>query len=170
MSDVFQADLGAMQAWAEGIIASRQPDFIIGHNYIRRWWILPRNPYCNVYLHEMLGSDEDRALHDHPWPNSSTLLKGSFIEHTVNGSYIREAGDVVQRQADMLHRLELVGNRALSLFATGPKVREWGFACDHGWVHWRDFVNTDDVGQVGRGCGEHGDLTPTSPVGQERPQ
>lgn len=36
----------------------------------------------------------------------------------------------------------------------GEQVREWGFACPKGWVHWRDFVDARDAGQIGRGCGE----------------
>lgn len=168
MTEVFMADLAAMQKWAEGIIASRPPDFVIGERYIRRWWILPRNAFCNVYLHEMLASDEDRALHDHPWPNTSVILLGSYIEHTPEGAFERVAGDVVSRPAEALHRLELVGERAISLFATGPKLREWGFECGHGWVHWKDFIDSDDPGQVGRGCGEPGALAPVTPVGEAR--
>lgn len=148
------ADLADMQAWAADIM-QREPDFIIGDNYLRRWWVIPRNHVCNIYLHEILKSDDDRALHDHPWVNSSWVLDGSYIEHLPDGTAIeRVAGDFVTREATDLHRLEIPeGGRALSLFATGPKVREWGFACPKGWVYWRDFVG-EDVGQIGRGCGE----------------
>jgi hypothetical protein len=48
----------------------------------------------------------------------------------------------------------LPGERAVSLFMTGPKVREWGFACPKGWVHWRDFTGGENGELVGRGCGE----------------
>jgi hypothetical protein len=166
--DVFMADLVAMQAWAEGIIASRPHDYRIGFNYIRRWWILPRNPWCNVYLHEMRGSDIDRALHDHPWPNTSFLILGSYIEHTPEGRFERHSGDTVTRSASDLHRLELVGERAISLFATGPKQREWGFACEQGWVHWMDFTDPADSSRVGRGCGEHDLPTITTQPGARR--
>lgn len=163
MSDVFKADLPAMQAWAEGLMASRPADFVIGHDYLRRWWVLPRNEYSNVYLHDIRASDDDRAFHDHPWSNTSILLLGSYIEHTPTGRYVRKAGDVIERKGKDLHRLEVIpGERAISLFMTGPAHREWGFSCEQGWVHWRDFVNERDTGQIGRGCGEHGDLTPTS--------
>lgn len=169
MSGMFTADLSAMQRWAEGIMASRPADFVIGNDYMHRWWVLPRNDYCNVYLHDILHSDDDRALHDHPWPNTSVLLDGGYIEHTPEGSFTRRAGDVVTRSADTLHRLELIpGERAISLFMTGPKVREWGFACEQGWVHWRDFTNPESVGLVGRGCGEHGALSPITEPGQVR--
>lgn len=169
MSDVFKADLPAMQAWARGIMAGRPRDFEIGENYLRRWWILPRNDFCNVYLHHIVDSDIDRALHDHPWPSTSFLIEGGYIEHTPDGVFKRKAGDVISRAADALHRLEIpAGGYAISLFITGPKVREWGFACPHGWVHWQDFTDPDNPGSVGRGCGEHGDLAPVTPEGMVR--
>ena len=166
MAAIFQADLADMQKWAEGIMASRLPDFIIGADYLRRWWILPRNAYSNVYLHDVRKSDDDRAFHDHPWPNTSFLISGSYIEHTPEGRFVRRAGDVIHRPAEALHRLEVIpGQKAISLFSTGPKVREWGFECEHGWVHWKDFTDPNDSSQIGRGCGEHSDLAPVSPRG-----
>jgi hypothetical protein len=166
---VFTADLSAMQRWAEGLMASRPPDFVIGDDYLRRWWVMPRNNYCNVYLHDIRKSDDDRAFHDHPWDNTSVILLGGYVEHTPAGRFVRSAGDVISRPANSLHRLEIVpGQRAISLFMTSQKVRDWGFACDHGWVHWRDFTSDTDSSKTGRGCGEHGDLTPTTEPGQER--
>lgn len=154
MSGLPYADTAAMHMWATTIMM-REPDFIIGDNYIRRWWVVPRNKSCNVYLHEILHSDDDRAMHDHPWANTSLLIAGSYIEHTPEGAFTRVAGDVVERAANAQHRLEIMpGQSAISLFMTGPTVREWGFACPKGWVHWTDFVDARDAGQVGRGCGE----------------
>ena len=154
MSSLPYASLSDMQEWAHSIMC-RDPDFIIGNDYIRRWWVIPRNKSCNVYLHEILHSDDDRAMHDHPWANTSLLIAGGYIEHTPDGTFTRNAGDVIERPADALHRLEIIpGQRAISLFMTGPTVREWGFACPKGWVHWTDFVDARDAGQIGRGCGE----------------
>ncbi len=151
---VVYASLADMKSWARSIM-DRQPDFIIGDNYLRRWWIIPRNEGCNVYLHEILHSDDDRAMHDHPWSSTSMLIDGSYIEHTPDGSYVRSAGDVVKRKATDLHRLEIPnGGYAISLFMTGRKEREWGFDCPQGWRHWTDFVDSRDSGKVGRGCGE----------------
>jgi hypothetical protein len=148
------ASLAEMQAWAEEAML-RAPDYVIGDDYLRRWWILPRNEWQNVYLHDVRRSDDDRALHDHLWSNTSFLILGSYIEHTPEGRFVRRAGDVIVRQAEALHRFEVIpGERAISLFVTGPKVREWGFACPQGWVHWRDFTDPNDSSQRGRGCGE----------------
>lgn len=146
-----------MRAWA-AYHMERSPDFVIGEApapYLRRWWIIPRNTGCNTYLHEILRSDDDRALHDHPWDNTSMLIDGRYVEHTPEGSFVREAGSIVTRRATDSHRLEILpGERALSLFITGPKLREWGFHCPKGWVHWRDFTGGANGELVGAGCGE----------------
>lgn len=146
----------------------RSPDFIIGNGYLRRWYIIPRNPFFNIYLHEFLGSDDDRALHDHPWFNLSIVLKGYYIEHTVETEkqrqhftslgvpdllgYYRGAGDFKFRAPWTAHRLEVPEPPCWTLFITGPRIREWGFLCPAGWRHWTKFVSTGDRGQVGPGC------------------
>lgn len=153
--DVPYFNLSEIEAWADGIMMTRTPDFIIGDNYLRRWWIIPRNRLFNIYLHEINKSDDDRALHDHPWSNTSFLIRGSYIEHTPDGSFVRKAGDVVHRPALAAHRLEVEdGARVISLFSTGPIEREWGFHCPQGWRHWREFTDSRNSGAVGRGCGE----------------
>jgi quercetin dioxygenase-like cupin family protein len=144
-----------MQEWARGVMASRPPDFVIGEGYLNRWHIIPRNDFGNVYLHDFGRSDDDRALHDHPWRNVSYVIEGRYIEHTPDGQITRNAGDVVTRLATAMHRIELFpGERATTLFFTGPKVREWGFDCPQGWRHWRDFTAGENGEIVGRGCGE----------------
>lgn len=62
----------------------RPPDLIIEpeNPYMLRWHLIPRNRFFNIYLHKFLRSDDDRALHDHPWSwNLSLILKGEYIEH-----------------------------------------------------------------------------------------
>ena len=128
----------------------RSPDVIIrtpAGDYLRRWWVLPRNRWCNVYLHQFLRSDDDRALHDHPWCNLSILLLGMYREH--------QPGGVVKlrlpwrpwafwrlpfRRASQAHRVELIdGKPVWTLFLTGPTVRKWGFICPSDWVPWETF-------------------------------
>lgn len=146
-----------MLPWADCIMRSREPDLLIGPKgdpYMRRWWIIPRNEQQNIYLHEILHSDDDRALHDHPFSNTSFVIDGSYIEHTPEGSFTRVAGDVVSRPPESLHRLELVGDRAVTLFLTGPVVRQWGFDCPQGWIPAYEFIDMENPGAPGRGCGE----------------
>lgn len=128
--------------------------------YLKRWFVIPRNKFFNIYLHRFLRSDDDRALHDHPWINMSILLDASYTEVTPKGSFLREAGHVYFRGPKALHRVLLhpdqigIEQPVWTLFITGPKVREWGFACPKGWVHWEDFVHVTEGGnEVGQGCG-----------------
>lgn len=149
---------------------SRDPDFVIGHHtepYLRRWWIIPRNPLFNVYVHQILRSDDDRALHDHPWPNVSWLLAGSYTEvvparrgQRPSADFApggvrkikRYTDDVVFRWPWQSHRLEVTSGACWTLFITGPRVRRWGFRCAHGWRHWKIFTDPAAKGRVGRGC------------------
>lgn len=179
----------------------REPDFIVGgaqNPYLKRWFVLPWSHWCHrwrrqpeqewtlwqrfvmrwpvIYLHQFLRSDDDRALHDHPWANCSVLLSGRYAEHTiaaggVHRRKVRGAGDVAFRLASVAHRVELLpepvytyGVRSFagsppllgpcwSLFITWFRLREWGFHCpERGWVHWREFTQASDRGAVGKGC------------------
>lgn len=136
--------------------ANRSPDFVIGGNedpYLLRWWLIPRNPVFNIYLHLFLRSDDDRALHDHPWANCSILLEGQYREHTTEGFKDFKAGDwKFRRSGKMAHRIELTHGSCWTVFITGPRLREWGFLCPRGWVHWKDFTDSRDKGAIGRGC------------------
>ena len=123
---------------------------------MRRWWLIPRNYSQNIYLHQILISDDVRALHDHPWDNTSFLLAGGYTEVTPEGEFVREVGSVIHRKATDAHRLVIPeGGEAVSLFMTGPLIREWGFHCPKGWRHWKDFTQLSADGkssEIGRGC------------------
>ena len=133
----------------------RPPDETIGSQYMQRWHIRRKPGRHNLYLHRYEGSDDDRALHDHPWSSIGIVLWGSLYEVTEkNGQQIQQRlWPLVPkfRSATYAHRITLKSNFAYTLFFTYPKVREWGFHCPKGWVHWKHF--TDASGQrTGRGC------------------
>lgn len=167
----------------------RTPDVVIGDDYLHRWHLIPRNQYCNIYLHVFHGSDDDRACHDHPWHSVSILLRGRLIEFYLERS-VSDADRIgsqcykmkrrrvprflpVLRRATHSHRLALHSDKAVTLFITGPWLRNWGFLCPdretrapikgrpsafsrsifYRWVPWRQF--TDKSGnRIGAGCGE----------------
>jgi hypothetical protein len=141
------------------VAASRPPDFIIGgvdDPYLKRWWIIPRNRVFNIYLHQFLRSDEDRAHHDHPWTNLSIVLRGEYTEHSIKAGgviirTVRKAGAIKLRRAVAAHRIELHAGECWTLFITGPVVRLWGFHCPAGWRRWQDFV-AENPGEIGKGC------------------
>jgi len=145
---------------ANRLMDSREPDRIIGGEedaYMKRWFVIPRNRIFNIYLHRFLRSDDDRALHDHPWVNMSILLEGEYTEHTIkaggiNDRVIRKSGAFKVRGPRSAHRIELHNGPVTTLFITGPNVRSWGFHCPNGWRHWRKFTSGPNGETVGRGC------------------
>jgi hypothetical protein len=159
-------------------LAATEPDEIIGPGirsrktkghvpvpkaFLRRWFVIPKNKYFNIYLHQFLRDDEDRALHDHPWFNLSILLAGQYIEHTiaaggVHKRMIYQAGDLKFRAPWSAHRVELIKSTighhltgvtmsfmptkqpSWSLFITGPKQHGWGFHCPGEWTPQEMFA------------------------------
>lgn len=165
----------------------RAPDFIIGgreNPYLLRWYLTPwrrwhsqmRNaahpsPWLrlkgwlgfvlpSVYLHCFLRSDDDRALHDHPWFWCSILVRGRYVEHTIKAGGVhvrrdRRSPSIKLSTPWRAHRVELVDGACWTLFLIGPRLREWYFHCpEAGKVHWQVFTAADDPGAIGRGCGE----------------
>jgi len=138
--------------WMHRVTRRRDPDVIIrcedGSPYLLRWWAIPRNRFFNIYLHKLQKSDDNRALHDHPWWSYSICVYGLMLEHLQDGStrFIGE-GDGVFRSAKMAHRLEHIGLECWTVFITGPRIRDWGFHCPDGWMDWRYFMGNG-------GCGE----------------
>jgi len=141
----------------------RAPDFIIGDPfdaYMRRWWIIPRNRWFNIYLHNIRRDDDDRALHDHPWWNVSVPLRGCIEEVMPLRTRVMKPRRIYIRRPQSAHRLVVGSPRGhgaapadcWTIFITGPRVREWGFHCPKGWRHWKDFTAPGDPGRVGRGC------------------
>lgn len=149
--------------WLIARALKRKPDFIIGDNYLRRWWLIPRNRWFNVYLHEIIHDDDDRALHDHPWWNVSVLLRGAYREILPNNDdrilaarpkswALHWAPRLAIRRPTDAHRIEILDGPVWSLFITGPRIREWGFHCPQGFVGWEKFTKAGDYGQMGKGC------------------
>ena len=146
-----------LRQWLIDRSARRPADYVIGpaaRPYLRRWWLIPRNRWFNVYLHQILRDDDDRALHDHPWCNASWVLAGGYVEHTIAAGGVhrrraRRAGSWTLRWPTAAHRLEVGADGAWSLFLTGPVVREWGFHCPGGWTPWRRFTDPADDGLIG---------------------
>jgi hypothetical protein len=140
----------------------RLPDVVIGGHespYLLRWFMIPRNRLFNIYIHLFLRSDDDRALHDHPWSNCSIILDGEYAEHRIaqggiHTKVIRRAGDwCIRWSGRIARRLELTNGPCWTLFITGPRYRAWGFHCEQqGWIHWKRFTADDDPGAIGKGC------------------
>lgn len=135
------------------------PDLVIapqGEPYLYRWHLIPHNKQANLYFHIQVASDPERPLHDHPWDNFSVILSGGYdelrgIPNVKNDGIVerrprrRRPGDTVYRPAHWAHRLILPDGvpYTMTLFSTGPKVKEWGF-----WFDNEGWINADDVTQM----------------------
>lgn len=140
-------------------------DFVIKPDgetvYLERWYTIPRNRWFNIYLHHFKRSDQDFALHDHPWLFNISLPIGDcgYLEEVFVGDsdYFDDplvtkfvavpAGDFKFRFGRAPHRVQLChdldGNEleAWTIFMTGPVVRDWGFYCRNGWKPYREVIN-----------------------------
>jgi quercetin dioxygenase-like cupin family protein len=135
------AILPFMRGVASTIMASRAPDQVIGRGtedvpYMERWYLMRKQetgPIENLYLHQFLRSDRE-DLHDHPWAWATLVLKGSYTEWSPEGEVVRNAGDYAFKSATDRHAIVSVEPGTVTLFATGPKTRDWGFHTDDGFV------------------------------------
>lgn len=92
----------------------------------------------NIYIHRIYHEDEEKHMHDHPWDYVSVLLRGKFIEKTVNGhsGWIRPIS-VIKRKAEDFHKIQALGigcSHLTTLFFTGKRRREWGYDTEKGWI------------------------------------
>lgn len=133
-------------------ITRNQKPLLIAPEYMERWFMIPRNRFFNIYFHRFMGSDAPTP-HDHPWFSFSLILKGSYIEHTPEGDYIRTEGDFTFRMPTALHWIE-IDKPVYTLFITGPRVRRWGFQCKNGWMDFREYIGNRDSDRLASGCGE----------------
>lgn len=157
----------ANRATAKLVATNYTPDFVIGRKgdeYLLRWYLIPRNRFFNIYLHKFLRSDQDFALHDHPWLfNASLILKGSYVEHYPAADKVKllglreacrfpamrflNAGDFRFRWGRSFHRVELWPSYhgdelepVWTIFVTGPVVHKWGFMCPKGFRPFDSMV------------------------------
>lgn len=136
--------------------------------YLSRWYLTARpkmpdgsEPFANgqvrpgiewpegvgVYLHRFHQSDDDSALHNHPWRWAiSLVLAGGYEEERRWGSQVfrrivKPFTINVIRDSDF-HRVDLCEHDAWSLFIAGPKISSWGFwdRYTNEFVEWREFI------------------------------
>lgn len=138
-----------------------KPDFIVGGDtpYLLRWYLIPRNPFLNIYLHCFKSSDINREFHDHPWSSLSYIIQGMYSEITDVGHRIYKEGQYILRiRADVPHRIELIDGECWTLFVTSFRYRNWYFYCrdengNRRMVPWEQYVDSRDKGKSGKGCG-----------------
>lgn len=120
---------------------------------MRRWFL--ETPLGSLRLHHFIKSDDERHLHDHPWPFATLVIAGSYDDYsycplceglgritvlhaahrsTVNCHRCLGKGKLVDhlrrgsfriRPAKHRHAVRTTG--AWTVIVTGPEERLWGF-------------------------------------------
>lgn len=143
-------------------LAQRTP-FVHIPGYMNRWWLIPYTkfpawvlkwfPFLRwierkmpaLRIHELLRSDNDRHLHDHPWPFVSVILRGGYWEERplydraglYTGCKVRwyGPGSILFRKATDFHLLRLPSvpakgmepQHCWTLFLTFAYQQKWGY-------------------------------------------
>lgn len=92
--------IGKLKLFQKRIIGDPEDPYII-----RR--ILFRTPRFGIFLHKMLRSDHERALHDHPWAFTSIVLRTGYWEVTDMKAEFNPVGAILCRSAEWRHRVVL---------------------------------------------------------------
>ena len=130
--------------------------------YLHRWTIFqPRRPRWlwrgfGIYLHQFVGDDWSRDLHDHPKRFVSIGLRGGYIEYTpatIQTDHRRtdsrryHAPWLRTFPAEHIHRITLLPDRrpCWTLVVVLWHVREWGFWSRGQWIFWREYVAPENA-------------------------
>jgi hypothetical protein len=149
-----------MEALSNLIIkfAKRTPYFHL-EGYMNRWWLLKPRKWLPISarVHEIIRSDDDRALHDHPWSYVSIILRGGYWEHTPDGKRkYYGAGSILYRPYTSIHRLEIPeGTTATTLFIMGPYKQGWGFHTPEGKIPWREYIGEEAAQEAEQELKQH---------------
>lgn len=132
-----------------------------GKVHFRRWRILA-TPWFNIYVHNIMRSDEEAHPHDHPWNFLSFILKGGYTEEWLhfyedkayqNGApllkSVRRPGSFVYHDAKDFHKLTLLKDGAWTLvFTFGKRRPSWGFQTELGWLEHKTYRELKHEGKL----------------------
>lgn len=97
----------------------------------------------NIFLHCFHSSDEP-VPHNHPWPGTSIILRGSYLEWRPSGNGCFDGrtlrpGDVNHLEPETFHWVELMTPKVWTLFFAGQRIQDWGFQTPEGFIPWRKY-------------------------------
>jgi hypothetical protein len=134
--------------------------------HFRRYRLLS-TPWFNIYIHNILKSDEDRDPHDHPFSFIAFMFWGSYQEEWL-GAYedhcywdpplgygwnmrtqIRRIGSIFWHMAKDFHKITLRTKSVWTLvFASGRKRPGWGYQTKKGWIHFKEYRQLKSEGKL----------------------
>jgi len=89
-------------------------------------WLLDFGVFA-IRLHKWVGSDDDRAWHDHPWWFLTFVLSGGYKDISLDGVDVLTRGSWRFRSAHHRHTVQLIKTPTWTLLITGPPIRRFGF-------------------------------------------
>jgi hypothetical protein len=135
--------------------------------YLERFYIV-KAPLIEIMIHRFHLSDV-AVFHDHPWASWNVILKGGYVEHTLQdgneAAQFRKPGYFGQRSAKAKHWVELPEGSAgnvWTLFVTFRREKSWGYFTDHGYYPFEEYFRMTGVDVVNQRPEEYrGWLFPT---------
>ena len=96
-----------------------------------------KTPWFAICIHWIKKPDPEPFEHDHPVSFLSVILRGRYTEKR-NNVYKRNKWFNFFRATDN-HTIMDCDPDTMTICFMGPKVRDWGFHTDEGWIYWRDY-------------------------------
>jgi hypothetical protein len=118
--------------------------------HFRRYRLL-ETPILRFYIHQILESDKDGDLHDHPWNLISIILKGGYIERfwdkkrKRNQLVAHSSFDIFRRSATDFHCIDKILKPVWTFVIAYGKRREWGYQTEIGWVDNKTYRQLKNV-------------------------
>lgn len=129
--------------------------------HFRRYRLLS-TPLLNIYVHNILASDEDDDPHDHPWGFVSFILKGAYLEewqaahlewmYRIKRELVKDErtfGSLIIHEAKDFHKITLRTPSVWTLvFASGHDRPNWGYQTKIGWVNFKEYRELKREGKL----------------------
>lgn len=107
--------------------------------HFRRYRLL-ETPILRLYVHQIMESDKDGDLHDHPWGFFSLILKGHYVERRPHNVLTQcRPGTIFHRRAIDVHCIDEVLKPAWTFVVAYGRRRQWGYQTDIGWVDHQTY-------------------------------
>lgn len=114
-----------------------------GEVHFRRWAVVETKLF-NIYVHNILKSDEEQDPHDHPWAFLSFVLSGGYSERVWapfgTHLFVRGPGAIVYHSTKDFHKLTLLRDQAWTLVFTGSRTHDpWGYRTMSSWIDYKTY-------------------------------
>jgi hypothetical protein len=125
----------------------------VDSGFIKRLHLI-KTPFGAICIHWLLKGDPEPYLHDHPVTFLSVILRGGYTELRTKPGHCGPRTDnpgspfdrVKRRWFNWItagyedrHTITDVEPNTVTLCFMGPKIREWGYHTEAGWVYWKDY-------------------------------